>query len=206
MHAARPIARDHGEPVLSRELPAVTLHVGAQVDGLLRGAKDGLAGSAAGAMARSAILIVPHFAGVAQGIIDRVGEGPAARTHRQRNCQRDQLKAESHDSAAFLHDNPPAVMEARAHSLAARVSARAGVQRSRGSEEPPQLAPAPTGTCLIVRSARRYRAKRMGSIDQAMRNYARAGGMHSANRAQCTPPPPHPRSARTPTPPLTVRR
>src|SRR5215468_1347063 len=107
MHAARPIARDHGEPVLSRELPAVTLHVGAQVDGLLGGAKDGLAGSAAGAMARSAILIVPHFAGVAQGIIDRVGEGPAAQTGRQRDRERDQLKAESRDSAAFLHDNTP---------------------------------------------------------------------------------------------------
>src|SRR4029077_19492110 len=96
------------EPVGSRELPAVPLHVGTQVDGLLGGARDGFAGSAAGAMARRAILVVPHLAGVAQDVIDLVsGEGPTARAHRQRDRERDHPNAESPDSAAFLHDAPP---------------------------------------------------------------------------------------------------
>src|SRR5262249_19123301 len=120
MHAARPIARDHGEPVLGRELPAVALHVGAQVDGLLGGSVDGLAGSAARAVARRAILVVPHLAGAAQGIINLAGEGPAAPAGWQRGRERDQLKAESRDSGAFLHDNTPLVV-AEARLIASRL-------------------------------------------------------------------------------------
>ena len=57
----------------------MTLHVRPQVDGLLGGARDGIARSAAGAMARRAILVVPDLAGVAQRIVDLVGgECPTA--------------------------------------------------------------------------------------------------------------------------------
>src|SRR5262249_46337856 len=44
----------------------------------------------------------------------------------QRDCEGDHLmKAGSSDSAAFLHDNPPCCDGGPAHSLAARVGARA---------------------------------------------------------------------------------
>src|SRR5262249_1748115 len=100
------VAGSGGERGEGGELPAVTLHVGAQVDGLLGGARDGIARSAAGAMARRAVLVVPDLAGAAERVVDLVG-GECPTASRQHHGQGGQLKAESSDTVAFLHDNTP---------------------------------------------------------------------------------------------------